>query len=80
MFASREEFEMATEWRVKTPFEATESISGRKRQIVPEEVVTADLFQLGPVSTIEVDMTFFLVDSSTFRSCCDPIQRGIWGR
>jgi hypothetical protein len=71
---------MATEWRVKSPFEATESISGRKRQIVPEEVVTADLFQLGPVITIEVDMTFFLVDSSTFRSCCDPIQEGSWGR
>ncbi len=71
---------MTEEWRVKSPFEATEAISGRKRQIVPEQVVSADLFQLGPLTTIEVDMTLLVVDSSTFRRCCDPIQQGSWGR
>jgi len=71
---------MAKEWRVKSAFEATEAISGRKRQIVTEQVVTADLFQPGPVTTIEVDMTMLLVDSSTFRHCCEPIQEGSWGR
>ena len=80
MFAPREVFEMDKEWLVKSAFEATEAISGRKRQIVPEQVVTADLFQPGPLTTIEVDMTMLLVDSSTFRRCCDPIQRGSWGR
>jgi hypothetical protein len=71
---------MAKEWRVKSAFEATEAISGRKRQIVTEQIVTADLFQPGPIITIEVDMTMLLVDSSTFRTCCEPIQEGSWGR
>ena len=71
---------MANEWRVKSSFEATEAISGLKQHIVPEQVVTAELFQLGPITTIEVDMTMLLVDSSTFRRCCEPIQQGSWGR
>jgi hypothetical protein len=51
-------------------FEATAPISGRKRRFEPGEVIAYEMGQAGPTVTIEVDASLFLVDRSTFETCC----------
>jgi hypothetical protein len=65
---------------VLRPFDAM-SISGSKRRLSPGEVVSANLSQLGSEVTIELDMTFLVVDFLTFNACCKRIEsRGVSGR
>jgi hypothetical protein len=65
---------------VVRPFEAA-TMSGGKRSLVPGEVVSADLGQPGSDVTIELDMTYLIVDFLTFDTCCRRIEgRGASGR
>jgi hypothetical protein len=52
-------------------FVATEPIGGRERRFEPGDIVTYDSGQTGPTITIEADMSLFLVDRSTFKTCCE---------
>jgi hypothetical protein len=61
---------MTARFDVVQRFEAAEAICDRKRRFEPGEVVTCDSGQTGTMLTIEVDTIFYLVDRSTFRSCC----------
>jgi len=58
-------------------FKATEAISGRERLFEPGFVISCDTGQSGPTLTFEAHTTLFLVDRSTFKTCCkfknDPI-------
>ena len=51
-------------------FVATEPISGRERRFEPGEIVSLDSGQTGPTVTIEADMSLFLIDRPTFKTCC----------
>jgi hypothetical protein len=51
-------------------FEATAPISGRKRRFKPGDEIAYDMGQRGPMVTIEVDASLFLVDKTTFKTCC----------
>jgi hypothetical protein len=59
---------------VHRSFEAIEPISGKKRRILSGEVVNADLGESGSDVTIEVHMSYFVVDFLTFDRCCKPIE------
>ena len=62
--------QMTLQFTVLREFEAREPISGRTRRFEPSEVVTSDTGQTGPTVTIEADMTIFVVDRATFKTCC----------
>ena len=51
-------------------FEATAPISGRKRRFEPGDVIAYDMGQRGATVTIEADSSLFLVDRTTFKTCC----------
>jgi hypothetical protein len=59
-------------FKVVSPFEATEPLSGSKRHFVPGEVFTIDLdTRDDPNVTIALDKSYFVVDQHTFDSCCE---------
>ncbi len=60
-------------YRAVSPFEAT-SLSGSKRHIVPGEVFSVDMEQPGPEVTIELDMSYLVVDLHSFSTCCKPLE------
>lgn len=61
---------MTLQFDVVRAFEATEPISGRRRRFDPGEVVTRDTGQAGTTVTFEADTILFIVDRSTFKTCC----------
>jgi hypothetical protein len=64
------------DYRVLRAFETTEAISGRKRRFEPGAAIKYDTGQAGPTVTIEADLSLFLVDRSTFETCCKPNYEG----
>jgi hypothetical protein len=58
------------DYDVVRAFDATAPISGRKRQFEPGDVIASAMGQVGPIVTIEVDASPFLVDRTAFQSCC----------
>jgi len=61
-------------FRVHRSFEATEPISGLKRRVLSGQAVTADLSEPGSDVTIELNVTYLVVDFLTFDKCCKPIE------
>jgi hypothetical protein len=74
-----EVFDMTMEFNVRRAFEATAAISGRQRRFERGSVVTYDTGQSGPTVTIEAALSLFLVDRSTFETCCKPKNQGTAG-
>jgi hypothetical protein len=70
---------MTMEFDVVQAFEATMAVSGRLRRFEPGAVVTYDSGQEGPTVTIEADMSFYLVDRSTFKTSCKLKNHGTAG-
>ena len=60
-------------YRAVSSFDAT-LLSGRKRHIVPGEVFSVDSEQPGPDVTIELDMSYLVVDPHSFSTCCKPLE------
>jgi hypothetical protein len=67
---------MTQPYDVILAFEATAPISSRKRRFEPGDVIEYDLGQRGPTVTIEVDASLFLVDRTTFKTCCKFRNQG----
>ena len=67
---------MTLEFSVLRAFEATAPISGRQRRFEVGDVVMYDSGQTGPTVTIETGMSLFLVDRSTFETCCKFKNQG----
>ena len=61
---------MSQSYDVVQAFEATAPISGRKRRFEPGDVIEYQLGQGGPTVLIEADASLFLVELSTFQTCC----------
>lgn len=61
---------MTAQFDVIRQFEAIDPISGHVRRFEAGEMVTRDSGQFGPNFTIEADLTLYVVDRSTFESCC----------
>jgi hypothetical protein len=61
---------MTARFDVIQAFEAKEAICDRVRRFNPGDIVTCDSGQHAPTILVEADMTLFLVDRSTFDSCC----------
>jgi hypothetical protein len=63
-------------------FEATDTISGMKSWVSSGQEVTADLGLPGSDITIELNMTYLVVDFLTFSKCCKKITetglREVW--
>jgi len=51
-------------------FEVVNPISGRKRRIVPGEILFAELPQRGSTITIKLDGSMWLVEHEVFGQCC----------
>ena len=62
---------MNQDFDVVRAFEATAAISGRVRLFEPGDKVGCEMGQRGPTVTIEADLSLFLVDRSTFETCCE---------
>jgi hypothetical protein len=61
---------MVQPYDVIRAFEATAPISGHKRRFEPGDVIAYDMGQRGATITIEADASLFLVDLTTFKTCC----------
>ena len=61
---------MIKDYEVVRAFEATAPISGRRHQFEPGDVIACDISQDGPRVTIEADASLYLVERSTFKTCC----------
>lgn len=75
-------FQITEHFAVVRPFEALETLSGRKHRVLSGQAVTANLGQSGPNVTIELNSTYLVVDFLTFSNCCERItetdRREIW--
>jgi uncharacterized protein YndB with AHSA1/START domain len=67
------------EFDVVRAFETTAAISGRVHRFEPGTMVMYDMGQDGPTVTVQADMSFFLVDRSTFKTCCKLKNQGAAG-
>jgi hypothetical protein len=70
---------MVQDYDVVRAFEATAPISGRKRRFRPGDVIAYEMSQGGPTVTIEADSSLFLVDRTTFKTCCKFRNAGSGG-
>jgi len=70
---------MTKEFYVIKGFEAATAISGRLRRLEPGDVAKCDTGQTGSILTIDADSSLFLVDRSTFKTCCKVMHQSAAG-